>query len=127
MFVHHFLYQHNCNFCGNNMSKYGSGFVPSTPVTNSQIVLPIFAEGSLSNQLLYLYLYQYLHLYINLIYISISIYLYLYISISIIIYIYISVSLHLYLYLCLLSVISTGTSPEEITASRPLNKISPVP
>ena len=33
----------------NSMSKYVSGFVPSTSITNSQNVLPILADGSLSN------------------------------------------------------------------------------
>ena len=51
-------------------------FVPSTSVTSSQNLLPILAEGSLSN---------------------------------------------------LNTIISPDTSPEEITASRPLNKIRPIP
>lgn len=53
-----------------------SVFVPATSVTNSQNVLPILAEGSLSN---------------------------------------------------LSTIISPDTSPEEITVSRPLNKISQIP
>jgi len=41
-----FGHQQNCNLCGNSNPKYGSGFVPSTSVTNSQNVLHILAEPS---------------------------------------------------------------------------------